>query len=230
MARSCRSGELCEVVSGADDRPFGAHFVDASQQELPEPPCLLDLSEHRLDDLLSKPVPASPSRALELVPHGLGERLLDRPLAFGGVFGASDCDVSADLAIGQGLQVRLAQIPAIGRRLPRPGAEIGLDAVDQADQLAVIARAGGEPVRDDDLGLGVDGGLRVVALDITVLARKNAAVGVGEVALPLAVGGPSLWRPRLAVLLAAFRLALLFRLLAPPRLLFGGGLGFRLER
>ena len=29
-------------MSGADDRPFGAHFVDASQQELPEPlACLI---------------------------------------------------------------------------------------------------------------------------------------------------------------------------------------------
>ena len=40
-------------MGGADQRPFGLHFLDASQQELPEAACLLDLSEYRLDDLLS---------------------------------------------------------------------------------------------------------------------------------------------------------------------------------
>ena len=44
-------------MGGADQRPFGLHFLDASQQELPEAACLLDLSEYRLDDLLSEPVP-----------------------------------------------------------------------------------------------------------------------------------------------------------------------------
>jgi hypothetical protein len=47
------SGELGEVVRGADDGPFGAHFFDAPQQELPESSCLFELFEHRLHNLLS---------------------------------------------------------------------------------------------------------------------------------------------------------------------------------
>src|SRR5258708_12729853 len=116
--------ELGEVVGGADHRPFGLHFLDATQQELPEPPCLLDLSEYRFDDLLSEPVPASPSRPLQLVAHGLGERSADLSLGLCGMFGSSGCDVSADTAIGQDLEVRLAQIAAIGCRFLRPRAPI----------------------------------------------------------------------------------------------------------
>jgi hypothetical protein len=76
---------------------------------------LLDLSKDRFDDLLSEPVATSPSGPLQLVPHGLGEWSVDRSFAVGGVFGSSDRDASADVAIDQGLQVRLAQIAAIGR-------------------------------------------------------------------------------------------------------------------
>src|SRR5829696_8704484 len=53
--RITRSGwpcELCEVVGGADHRPFGRNGVDATQQELAEAAGLLDLSEHRFHDLL----------------------------------------------------------------------------------------------------------------------------------------------------------------------------------
>src|SRR6266436_389582 len=106
--------ELGEVVGGADHRPFGLHFLDATQQKLSDPSCLLDLSEYRFDDLLSEPVPASPSRPLELGAHGLGERPTDLSFDLGGMLGSSSCDVSADTAIGQDLEVRLAQIAAIG--------------------------------------------------------------------------------------------------------------------
>jgi hypothetical protein len=40
-------------VGGADHRPFGAHFLHPAQQELAEPARLLDLAEHRFDDLLA---------------------------------------------------------------------------------------------------------------------------------------------------------------------------------
>src|SRR6266849_3953539 len=145
MAGSSGPGELGQVVGGADHCPFGLHFLDATQQELSEPSCLLDLSEYRLDDLLSESVSASPSRPLELGAHGLSERPADLPFDFGGVFGFSSCDVSVDTAIGQGLQVGFAQIATIGRRFLRPGAEIGLDAIDQSDELAVVAHARSEP-------------------------------------------------------------------------------------
>jgi len=53
MSSSPCGGELVEIVSGADQRPFGSHFVDAAQEELAEAPRLFDLAEDRFDDLLS---------------------------------------------------------------------------------------------------------------------------------------------------------------------------------
>src|SRR5829696_1397647 len=93
---SCGSCELGEIVGGADQRPFGLHFVDAAQQELPEPPCLLDLSEYRLDDLLAEPVAAAPARPLQLVAHGLRQGPGDVASAFGRVLGASGGEVGDD--------------------------------------------------------------------------------------------------------------------------------------
>lgn len=120
------------------------------------------------------------------------------------MFGSSSCDVSADTAIGQGLQVRLAQIAVVGRCFLRLGAEIGLDAVEQPHELPVIAHVRGETVRNDDLGLCIDSDLRIVALDITVLGQENAAVRIGEVTLRFAVGLGGRRRWPLAVLLATF--------------------------
>src|ERR1700692_1037132 len=51
-------GQLEEVVDGADDGPLGAHFFEASQQELAETAGLFDLSEHRLRPLLAGAVVA----------------------------------------------------------------------------------------------------------------------------------------------------------------------------
>ena len=43
-------------MRGADERPFAAHLVDAAQQELTEAARLLDLSEHRLGQLLAQAI------------------------------------------------------------------------------------------------------------------------------------------------------------------------------
>src|ERR1700694_1180578 len=114
IAGSGAAGELGEIVGGADQRPFGFDFFDAPQQELPEPSCLLDLPKYRLHDLLSEPVSASPSCPLELVPHGFCERLDNLSFALRGVLGASGCEVSADLTLGQGRKVGLAAVAGIG--------------------------------------------------------------------------------------------------------------------
>ena len=84
-------------------------------------------------------------------------------------------------------------------------------------------------MRHDDLGLCIDGGLRVVALDVAVLGQKHAALGIGEVSLRLALGLLFGRRGRLAVLLASLGDALLFRLFPAPCLLRGGGFGLRLQ-
>ena len=81
----------------------------------------------------------------------------------------------------------------------------------------------------DDLGLRIDSGLRVVALDVTILGLQDAALRIGEVALRLAIGLGSRRCRRPAVLFASLRKALLFRRRPAPHLLFGRGFGFRLQ-
>ena len=76
---------------------------------------------------------------------------------------------------------------------------------------------------------GIDGGLGVVALDVAVLGQKHAALGIGEVALALALRLLFGRRGRLAVLLASLGDALLLRLFPAPCLLRRGGFGFRLQ-
>src|SRR6266851_6035607 len=223
MGWSCSFSVLGEVVGGADQGPFGADVVEASQQELSEPPGLLDLSEDRLDDLLSEPVSTSPSCPLELVAHGLGERPGDLAFAVGGVFGPPGRDVSADLAISQGLEVGFAAIAGIGRGFFWLAPEIVFDAIDQRHELIMVARALRQAMGDDDLRRTVHGGLRIEALDVAVLGLQDAALRIGEVALRLAVGLLARRRRLRAGLFAACRLALLLGRRPPLSLLLGGG-------
>src|SRR6185312_8580154 len=148
-----RSGGLCEldeVVGGADQRPLGPHFLDAPQQELAEAPCLLDLSEHRLDDLLPQPIPASPSSPLELGAHRQGERAaLAAPFRW--AIGTPRGDAGGDAARAECREVGLAQIAAVGRYLDRRAAQVGGDVVDERHDLPVIARRLDQAVGEDDL-------------------------------------------------------------------------------
>src|ERR1700686_1580475 len=63
-------GEFEQVVDGADHRPLGSDLVEAAQEELAEASGMLDLAEHRFDDLLSQAVAAAPAGALEFCRHG----------------------------------------------------------------------------------------------------------------------------------------------------------------
>src|SRR5262245_61639525 len=69
IACSGGAGELGEVVGGTDQGPFGLYVVDATQQKLSEPSCLLDLSEHRLDHLLAQAIAAAMAGASEPLGH-----------------------------------------------------------------------------------------------------------------------------------------------------------------
>src|SRR5437762_13508426 len=104
-----------------------------------------------------------------------------------------------------------------------------LGAVERGSELRLVAAVVVERVSDDGLLRSIDCGLRVIALDVTILGLQDAALRFGEVALRLAV--LLLFRRRrwLAGLLAAFFLALLFRLFAASHLFCGGGFGFRLQ-
>ena len=73
MTSPCGVGQLEQIMDGANHRPLASDLIETSQQELPEASGLLDLSEHRLDDLLSEPVATSPAGPSEPLAHGLGE-------------------------------------------------------------------------------------------------------------------------------------------------------------
>src|SRR5260370_3671374 len=105
-----------------------------------------------------------------------------------------------------------------------------LEFLEAWGELILIALAVGQAVRDDDLRRAIHRSLRVIGRNEPVLGLHDAAFGIGEVALRLAVRGAAR-RPRLLTwLLAPRRPALLFRRGVGPRLRLGCRLGFRLER
>ena len=61
--------QLQQVVSRADERPLPLHLLQAPQQELPESPALLDLSEHRLRRLHPQGVALTAPFRPQLPPH-----------------------------------------------------------------------------------------------------------------------------------------------------------------
>jgi hypothetical protein len=156
-------------VGGADHRPFGPHFLDPPQQELAELSRLFDLSEHRLDHLLAQPVTAAMAGTSEPGRHPGEQRAgLGRPLGGGGpgsVLLSSGRDVALDPPPAERAKIGRRAVAGIGRCFVRIAAQIGLDAVEQRSQLRLIVAVVAERMRDDDLLLRVDRGLRVVALD-----------------------------------------------------------------
>src|SRR3954466_8197510 len=70
---SCRlvgAGEFVEVMDGADEAPFALDLFEASEQELAEASGLLDLPEHRLDDLFAQAIARAPAGTFEFLRHG----------------------------------------------------------------------------------------------------------------------------------------------------------------
>src|SRR5258707_83055 len=195
--------KLKEVVGGADHRPLGTHFLDTAHEELPEPSRRLDLPEHRLDNLLPEAVSAAPAAAFKLSLHRLGQRAEGLAFGCGRVLGPRDGDIALDGALLESREVRLRAVAGIRRRRLWPPAEMRLDIIKPRCELILVALAVGQAVRDDDLRLAIHRGLRVVGLNEPVPGLHDAALGIGKVAL------------RLAVRLAAPRLRLLAGLLAP---------------
>src|SRR5438552_3236238 len=69
-----RRPQLQDVVRRADQRPLVPHPLDPASQELPEPPRLLDLSEHRFHDNLAPTVGLPAAGGEELARHALAQR------------------------------------------------------------------------------------------------------------------------------------------------------------
>src|SRR5690348_10928268 len=86
----CCSGELGQVVGGADQRPFVSHLFEAAEQELSEPSSSLDLTEDRLDHLLAQSVAAAPAGTPEPQAHGRDQRTPTSILAAVGVLIAGE--------------------------------------------------------------------------------------------------------------------------------------------
>src|SRR4030081_3463665 len=121
--------EFCEVVCGADHRPFGFDLADAAQEELAEASCLLDLAEDGLDDLFSQSIPASVACALDLCAHSGDERAgFELPFCrgrLGAVLLPSGGDVALDPASDERAKIGLRAIARIGRCFTPGVPEIG---------------------------------------------------------------------------------------------------------
>ena len=83
-------------MGGADHGPFGAHFLDAPQQELAEAACLFDLSEHWFHYLLSQSVGRFEAAVVDLLSHSLGQRSANCSVRGCRVLGASGCDITVN--------------------------------------------------------------------------------------------------------------------------------------
>ena len=68
------SEELEQVVAGADQQPLPVNLLQAPQQELPESPALLDLTEHRLYCLHPQGVALTPPFGPQLPSHPVSGR------------------------------------------------------------------------------------------------------------------------------------------------------------
>src|SRR5579885_3265771 len=179
--------ELEEVVGGTDHRPFLPDLWKPAEEALPEAPCRLDLTEHRLDDLLAQAVSAAPPGASELGGHGGEARArLDRPLAGGvaaAVARAARREPGGDAALGEESGIGLVAIAGVGGEFVRVGLEVAPNGLDQRHERAAIGRVRLHVLRNNDLMRAIDRDLCVVPLDHAVAGLLDAAVGIGEVAL-----------------------------------------------
>lgn len=166
---SARSfGQLQEVVGDADHRPFASDLIEPMQQELPEASGLLDLPEHRLDDLLSQAVAASAAGLLQARSHGAHQGCLRQLAPPCRIRLAMACtswsQIGRDPALLQRGKVRLVGKASIARDLTRFAAEMDADVIDQRHETTGVRGVCHEAVRHDDLMGCIDGDLAVVAL------------------------------------------------------------------
>src|SRR5207247_5516173 len=71
---SVESIQLQNVVGRADERPFALHLLEATQQELPEAPRLLDLAKHGFDDRFARRVDGRAGLRVQLAGHAVDPR------------------------------------------------------------------------------------------------------------------------------------------------------------
>src|SRR5215472_7523003 len=155
MRSPCGFGQLEQVVDGTNHRPFASDLVEPTQQKLPEPPGLLNLSEHRFDNLFAQPVATAPAGALELRRHGSLARSL-RPSSRTGrmlltMAGSSRSDVGGDATASEMLEVLFVAVASVCRKLFGVGAQHRANIGKQAGQSAGVCRTRLQMLGDDDL-------------------------------------------------------------------------------
>src|SRR5512143_239971 len=179
--------ELEEVMGGTDHGPFLSDVAEAAEEELSKASCRLDVTEHRLDDLLAQAVSASVPGSAQLGGHGGDARSLAGTPFAGGIAGAvsgpARGEIGGDAALGEKGEVRLVAIAGIGGEFLGASPQVMPDRLDQRDEGAAVGSIGLNTLGEDDLMRAVDGNLGVVALNDAVGSLQDTAVGVREVAL-----------------------------------------------
>ena len=146
MASPCCIGELEQVVDGADHRPLGSDLVEATEEELAEASCMLDLAEHGLDDLLSEAVATAPTGALELCRHGGLARSFRPTPRTGGMGLAVTCpagsQIGGDPAAGEMGKIFVVAVSGVGRDFLGIGTQHRADVGEERDQRVGVRGAG----------------------------------------------------------------------------------------
>src|SRR6266852_1340962 len=124
-------------MGNAEQAPFMPDVVEATQQELSEAARVLDLAEHRLDDLLAQSIPTTAAGALELARHRR-DQAAQPPLALIDRGGAAMLlpaggDVGGDAALGEAGNVGFGTVAGIGGSFVGTLAGGGFDGVDHGN-------------------------------------------------------------------------------------------------
>ena len=178
--------------------PFTADLRESPEQEAREAHRCLDLAEDGLDDLFPQTIATSAAGSSEFLLHrrhaSAAWTLAHRRRLAVSMLDAARRDVRRHVASSTREQIRLGDVAIVRRDLSglTTGVEANLSEHLIEERSVVLRRV--DLGSDNDLALGIDGGLRVVALHVSVAGLEDAALRIGEVSLRLRV-----WKRRFRV-------------------------------
>src|SRR5260370_30668460 len=179
-----------DVVRQRHQRPFGFHFPHATQSEAVKPAGGFNVSQHRFHDRFAATVPLPPDFGAQLALHALLDRTLVRNSPTRGrleslrVLGFPDGDVEVDAPDRLGGDVRFTKVARIGRQAARPTPGRLFNRGHPRHQGTSVRRLRGHIGRDNELVRGIDGRLRIVALDERAVSVPHATrLGIRKVVL-----------------------------------------------
>src|SRR5689334_16880332 len=186
MGSPCGVCELEQVVGGADHCPFLSDLVEPAEKELAKAPGMLDLTEHRLGNLLAQPIATAPARAFELCGHGSNTRSTAPTLATAvglAVPYPARGDVAVDPAACEVEEIFFRAEASVSGNFLWVGAKYGAHRGQQRFESTGIGRAGLQPLGDDDLMRGIYCYLGIVAGNYARFGGLDPAIRISEVAL-----------------------------------------------